>query len=64
VVGAELAAQIKRISIAIYQAAAAFALTKGIIIADTKFEFGLDDNGTLTSDGRGADALTRHATGQ
>ena len=32
----------------IYQTAAAFALTKGIIIADTKFEFGLDDNGTLT----------------
>ena len=32
----------------IYKAAAAFALTKGIIIADTKFEFGLDENGTLT----------------
>ena len=48
VVGPELAAQIKKISIAIYQTAAAFALTKGIIIADTKFEFGLDDDGTLT----------------
>ena len=48
VVGPELAAQIKKISIALYQTAAAFALTKGIIIADTKFEFGLDDNGTLT----------------
>ena len=48
IVGAELAAQIKRISIEIYQTAAAFALTKGIIIADTKFEFGLDENGTLT----------------
>ncbi len=48
VVGPELAAQIKKISIEIYQAAAAFALTKGIIIADTKFEFGLDENGTLT----------------
>ena len=48
VVGPALAAQIKSISIAIYQAAAEFALTKGIIIADTKFEFGLDDNGTLT----------------
>ena len=48
IVGAELAAQIKKISIEIYQTAAAFALTKGIIIADTKFEFGLDENGTLT----------------
>jgi phosphoribosylaminoimidazole-succinocarboxamide synthase len=48
IVGAELAAQIKKISIEIYQTAAAFALTKGIIIADTKFEFGLDENGMLT----------------
>ena len=48
IVGAELAAQIKKISIEIYQTAAAFALTKGIIIVDTKFEFGLDENGTLT----------------
>ena len=47
-VGPELAAQIKQLSIAIYEKAAAFALTKGIIIADTKFEFGLDENGTLT----------------
>ena len=48
VVGADLAEKIKRISIEIYQTAAAFALTKGIIIADTKFEFGLDQDGTLT----------------
>jgi phosphoribosylaminoimidazole-succinocarboxamide synthase len=48
VVGADLAEKIKRISIQIYQEAAAFALTRGIIIADTKFEFGLDDDGTLT----------------
>jgi phosphoribosylaminoimidazole-succinocarboxamide synthase len=48
IVGPALAAQIKKISIEIYQTAAAFALTKGIIIADTKFEFGLDENGTLT----------------
>lgn len=48
VVGPELAAQIRDISIRIYKEAAAFALTKGIIIADTKFEFGLDENGTLT----------------
>jgi phosphoribosylaminoimidazole-succinocarboxamide synthase len=48
IVGPALAAQIKQISIEIYQTAAAFALTKGIIIADTKFEFGLDEHGTLT----------------
>ena len=48
IVGTDLAEKIKRISIEIYQTAAAFALTNGIIIADTKFEFGLDDNGTLT----------------
>ena len=48
VVGPELAAQIKKLSIEIYQTAAAFALSKGIIIADTKFEFGLDEHGTLT----------------
>ena len=48
VVGADLAEKIKRISIQIYQEAAAFALTKGIIIADTKFESGLDDDDTLT----------------
>lgn len=47
VVGADLAAQIRDISIAIYKRAAEFAATKGIIIADTKFEFGLDDKGTL-----------------
>ena len=48
VVGADLAEKIKRISLQIYQEAAAFALTKDIMIADTKFEFGLDDDGTLT----------------
>ncbi len=48
VVGADLAAKIRKISIEIYKQAAAFAVTKGIIIADTKFEFGLDENGTLT----------------
>ena len=47
-IGADLAARIKKLSIEIYQTAAAFALTKGIIIADTKFEFGLDEHGTLT----------------
>ena len=47
-IGPELSAQIKRISIEIYKTAAAFALSKGIIIADTKFEFGLAGDGTLT----------------
>jgi phosphoribosylaminoimidazole-succinocarboxamide synthase len=42
IVGPELAARIRDISIAIYKAASEFAATKGIIIADTKFEFGLD----------------------
>jgi phosphoribosylaminoimidazole-succinocarboxamide synthase len=46
-IGAELAAKIRDISIAIYKEAAAIALAKGMIIADTKFEFGLDDAGTL-----------------
>ena len=46
-VGADLAAKIKATSIALYQAASAFAASKGIIIADTKFEFGLDANGEL-----------------
>jgi phosphoribosylaminoimidazole-succinocarboxamide synthase len=47
-VGADLAEKIKATSIAIYKAAADYAATRGIIIADTKFEFGLDENGTLT----------------
>ncbi|MEY2685385.1 MAG: Phosphoribosylaminoimidazole-succinocarboxamide synthase [Pseudomonadota bacterium] len=46
-IGADLAGRIRDISIRLYQAASAFAATKGIIIADTKFEFGLDTDGTL-----------------
>lgn len=46
-IGLELAAQIRDISIAIYKAAAEIALKKGIIIADTKFEFGLTKDGKL-----------------
>jgi phosphoribosylaminoimidazole-succinocarboxamide synthase len=46
-IGPELAAQIRDISIALYKAAADIALQKGIIIADTKFEFGLDKAGQL-----------------
>ncbi len=42
-VGKEVAFRIQEISIKLYQEASTFALTKGIIIADTKFEFGLDD---------------------
>jgi len=46
--GDDLAARVRDAAIALYQAAAEYALTRGIIIADTKFEFGLDENGTLT----------------
>lgn len=46
-IGPQLAAKIRDTSIAIYKAAADFALTKGLIIADTKFEFGLDVQGEL-----------------
>ena len=46
-VGADIAAQIRDKAIALYKAAAEIALKKGIIIADTKFEFGLDKNGTV-----------------
>ena len=46
-IGSELAQQIRDISIKLYQTAADYAATRGIIIADTKFEFGLDDNGVL-----------------
>ena len=46
-VGKDVASRIKEISIKLYQEASTFALTKGIIIADTKFEFGLDDENHL-----------------
>ena len=46
-IGPALAAQIRELSIAIYKEAAAIALAKGLIIADTKFEFGLDPAGKL-----------------
>jgi phosphoribosylaminoimidazole-succinocarboxamide synthase len=48
VIGTALAGQIRETSIRLYTAAAAIAESKGMIIADTKFEFGLDSNGTLT----------------
>jgi phosphoribosylaminoimidazole-succinocarboxamide synthase len=47
-IGAPLAAQVRDVALRLYRAAAAHALARGIIIADTKFEFGLDANGTLT----------------
>ncbi len=48
IIGAPLAERVRDTALRLYASAAAFALTKGIIIADTKFEFGLDRDGTLT----------------
>ncbi len=46
-IGRDLADEVRRISLKLYTEAAAYALDRGIIIADTKFEFGLDDAGRL-----------------
>ncbi len=46
-IGRDMAAQVAKAAIALYKQAAAYALTRGIIIADTKFEFGLDASGVL-----------------
>jgi phosphoribosylaminoimidazole-succinocarboxamide synthase len=48
IVGSEIATQIKKVSLSIYNFAAEHALNCGIIIADTKFEFGLDSENQLT----------------
>jgi len=48
IVGQELAEQIKNVSIEIYSKASEYAAKRGIIIADTKFEFGVDENNQLT----------------
>lgn len=48
IIGADLAVRVRDTAIQLYTRAAAIALKKGIIIADTKFEFGLDSDGTLT----------------
>jgi phosphoribosylaminoimidazole-succinocarboxamide synthase len=48
IIGRDLAEQVRAVSIRLYSEASAYALTRGIIIADTKFEFGLDERGTLT----------------
>ena len=45
--GEEYASKIKEYTLALYKKCADYALTKGIIIADTKFEFGLDENGEV-----------------
>ena len=48
IIGTDLATRVRDIALKLYSEAAAYALTRGIIIADTKFEFGLDRDGTLT----------------
>ena len=48
IVGADLAARVREVSIRLYTVAAEYAASRGILIADTKFEFGLDADGTLT----------------
>jgi phosphoribosylaminoimidazole-succinocarboxamide synthase len=47
-IGPSLAESIREISLQLYQEAASYAIQRGIIIADTKFEFGIDETGTLT----------------
>ena len=47
IIGEDLAEQVREVSIRIYKRAAEYALARGIIIADTKFEFGQDDEGRL-----------------
>ncbi len=47
-IGKELAEKVRDYTVRIYQTAADYAATKGIIIADTKFEFGIDEKGELT----------------
>jgi phosphoribosylaminoimidazole-succinocarboxamide synthase len=46
-IGSELAQRVRGVSVEIYERAAKYALSREIIIADTKFEFGLDDDGQL-----------------
>ncbi|HBA98927.1 MAG TPA: phosphoribosylaminoimidazolesuccinocarboxamide synthase, partial [Gammaproteobacteria bacterium] len=48
ILGEDMAQQVKQASLSLYQFAADYALSRGIIIADTKFEFGLDENNQLT----------------
>ena len=46
-IGADMAEKVAKVAIELYTAATEYALTRGIIIADTKFEFGLDEHGIL-----------------
>ena len=46
-IGAELATLVRSLALEIYSRGAAYAIERGVIIADTKFEFGLDDDGKL-----------------
>ena len=55
IVGAEDARELKELTIKLYDVAAQYATERGIIVADTKFEFGRDDNGEITL---GDEALT------
>jgi phosphoribosylaminoimidazole-succinocarboxamide synthase len=50
IIGARAAEELKRLSVALYQKGASFAETKGIIIADTKFEFGIFEGETILID--------------
>ena len=56
IVGTDTAEKLKKLSLEIYNEASAYALERGIIIADTKFEFGLDEDGQDLADRRGTDA--------
>ena len=55
IVGAEAAAELRDLTIALYKTAAEFAASRGIIVADTKFEFGRNDKGQIVL---GDEALT------
>jgi len=55
IVGAEQFAEVERLTLALYRVAAEYALVRGIVIADTKFEFGLDRDGRIVL---GDEALT------
>jgi phosphoribosylaminoimidazole-succinocarboxamide synthase len=46
-IGHELAARLRDLTLAIYSAAASYAVDRGVIVADTKFEFGLDEDGSV-----------------
>ncbi len=55
IVGAETAAELRELTLKLYETAAEFAKSRGIILADTKFEFGTDESGEITL---GDEALT------